>query len=80
MKKNHKQAQSNKQRKNSSLNSYAKYSSLSIQMVIIVLAGAYGGVKLDKWIQWKFPLFTLLFSILGVAIAIYIAVKDFLKK
>jgi hypothetical protein len=49
-------------------------------MVIIVLAGAYGGVKLDKWIQWKFPLFTLLFSILGVAIAIYIAVKDFLKK
>jgi hypothetical protein len=49
-------------------------------MMIIVLAGAYGGIRLDRWISIKFPLFTLLFSILGVAIAIYIAIKDFLKK
>jgi F0F1-type ATP synthase assembly protein I len=80
MKKKDNQASSSNLRKKSNLNNYAKYSSLSVQMIVIVLAGAYGGIKLDKWIQWKFPLFTLLLSISGVTLAIYIAIKDFLKK
>lgn len=63
-----------------SLNSYIKYSNLSIQMGIIVLAGTFGGIKTDKWLGLKFPIFTLIFSILGVVLAIYIAIKDFLKK
>jgi hypothetical protein len=49
-------------------------------MIVIVLAGAFGGIGLDRWIRWGFPLFTFLLSILGVAIAIYVAIKDFLKK
>jgi len=49
-------------------------------MIIIILAGVFAGIKLDKWLLWKFPFFTFIFSILGVAVAIYIAVKDFLKK
>jgi F0F1-type ATP synthase assembly protein I len=69
-----------KKRIKSSLGSYAKYSSLSIQMIIIVLAGAFGGIKLDQWIGWKFPVFTFLLSILSIVFAIYIAIKDFLKK
>jgi F0F1-type ATP synthase assembly protein I len=69
-----------KKRIKSSLGSYAKYSSLSVQMIIIVLAGTFGGIKLDKWIGWKFPVFTFCLSILSVIFAIYIAVKDFLKK
>ncbi len=74
------QFSSKKKRKLNNLNNYAKYSSLSMQMAIIVLAGAFGGIKLDKWMNWKFPLFTLVLSIISVALAIYIAVKDFLKK
>lgn len=62
------------------LKSFAKYSNLSMQMGIIVLAGAFGGIKLDKWLDFKFPVFSLILSILGVALAIYIAIKDFLKK
>jgi F0F1-type ATP synthase assembly protein I len=49
-------------------------------MIAIVLAGVFGGIKLDEWLQWKFPLFTILLSILGVFAAIYFAIKDFLKK
>jgi hypothetical protein len=51
-----------------------------MQMGIIVLAGAFGGIKLDKLLELKIPVFTLLLSILGVVLAIYIAIKDFLKK
>jgi len=63
----------------SSLNTYAKYSSLAFQMMFIILAGVFGGMELDKWLGWKFPVFTLVLSVLGVILAIYYAIKDFLK-
>ncbi|MFN8258313.1 MAG: AtpZ/AtpI family protein [Bacteroidales bacterium] len=62
----------------SSLSSYAKYSGLSFQMIAIVLVFVFGGLKLDKYLNWKFPVFTLFFSLLGVVIAMYVAIKDFL--
>ncbi len=62
------------------LNSYGKYSSLAFQMVFIILVGTFGGHYLDVWIAWKFPVFTITFSILSVFIAIYFAIKDLLKK
>ena len=61
------------------LSNYAKYSSLGIQMLVIILVGVFGGIKLDEYIGWKFPLFTVVFSLLAVVLAIYYAVKDFLK-
>jgi F0F1-type ATP synthase assembly protein I len=69
-----------KKKTSSSLNAYVKYSSLSVQMIIIALAGCYGGFRLDKWLSWGFPIFTLILSLIGVFFAIYIAIKDFLKK
>ena len=62
------------------LNNYAKYSSLGFQMVAIILIGVFGGLKLDKYLAWKIPIFTVVFSLLSVALAIYYAIKDFLKK
>ena len=62
------------------LNNYAKYSSLGFQMVVIILIGVFGGLKLDKYLAWKIPVFTVVFSLLSVALAIYFAIKDFLKK
>lgn len=49
-------------------------------MIVIVLAGVFGGLKLDEYLQWKIPLFTVLLSLLGVFAAVYFAIKDFLKK
>jgi hypothetical protein len=49
-------------------------------MIFIVMAGVFAGIYLDKWTGWKFPLFKLLLSIAGVVLAIYYAIKDFLKK
>ena len=62
------------------LNAYAKYSSIAFQMLVIILAGVFGGRELDKWAQLGFPVFTLVFSILAVVLAIYYVIKDFLRK
>jgi F0F1-type ATP synthase assembly protein I len=61
------------------LNQYARYSSLAFQMLVIILAGVFGGYKLDLWAGSK-PVFTVVFSLLSVVLAIYFAVRDLLKK
>lgn len=70
----------NNPEKESGLKNYAKYSSIGIQMLAIILIGVYGGVKLDELIFWEFPIFTIILSILSVFLAIYYVVRDLLKK
>jgi ATP synthase protein I len=62
------------------LNNYAKYSGVGFQMIIIILAGTFGGIKLDKISSNKFPIFTLLLSFLSVLLAMYIVIKEFISK
>lgn len=63
------------------LNSYAKYSIMGFQMGAIIFLGMFGGIKLDELLGLKkFPVFTLVLSLLSVFLAIYFAIKDFLKK
>jgi hypothetical protein len=48
----------------------------TIQMAAIIGGCVYGGMQADKGIGTKFPIFTLSLSLIGVAIAIYILVRD----
>ncbi len=48
-------------------------------MGVIIFAGAFGGMKLDRKLDLSFPVFTLLLSIIALILAIYIAIRDFLK-
>lgn len=61
------------------LNSYARYSGIAIQMLVIICLGVFGGWKLDQWLDTS-PLFTVVLSLGAVIISIYHAVKDLLKK
>jgi len=65
--------------KNKTINNYAKYSSIAFQMGFTVFLGAFGGVKLDDYLKWGFPVFTVSLSILAVIIAMYNSIKDFIK-
>jgi len=49
-------------------------------MMVIIAGGTYGGFRLDKYLDWKFPVFTVILSLLSVVLAIWYAVKDLLKK
>ena len=65
----------NRKQKPNRFNAYAKYSSLGIQMMATIALGTYGGFRLDKYLGWRFPVFTVVFSLLSVGIAIWNAVK-----
>lgn len=66
-----------KPKKNSG-NEFIKYSSIGIQMLVIVGLGTWGGIKLDEITDLS-PLFTILLSLASVGIGIYHAIKDFIK-
>lgn len=61
------------------LNDYAKYSSLAIQMGLIIGGGCYGGYKLDEHFQNQTPVFTIILSLASIVIAMYLVLKDFIK-
>jgi F0F1-type ATP synthase assembly protein I len=64
---------------NKGINNFARYTSMAFQMVGVILATTWGGIKLDKLTGLKTPVFTIVLSLFGVFAAIYIAVKDFIK-
>lgn len=53
---------------------------MAIQMGVVIALGAWGGTKLDAWLKLKIPVFTLVLTLGSVFIAIYLAIKDFIKK
>jgi hypothetical protein len=59
---------------------YMRYATMGTQMIITIGLGVFAGVKLDQWLNLKFPLCTIVLSLLSVIIAMYLAVKDLLKK
>jgi F0F1-type ATP synthase assembly protein I len=75
--KNQKKLPENKGRKG--LQDFAKYSGLAFQMLAIILVMTWIGIKLDKFLSLNTPVFTVIFSLLGVFAGIYTALRDFLK-
>jgi F0F1-type ATP synthase assembly protein I len=53
---------------------------MATQMGITIFLGVWGGMKLDKIFPQRVPIFTLILSLAGVVIAIYMVIKDVLKK
>ena len=63
------------------LTDYGKYAGMAFQMGITIALGVWGGMKLDeKFPVTKFPLFTILLSLISVFASIYFVIKDLPKK
>lgn len=56
--------------------SLIKYSGMSTKIALAILAGVYGGKYLDEHWGFETPIFTLILSMLGLALALYIIIKD----
>ena len=69
----------NQKNNRSNLSNYAKYSTLAFQMIAIILAGVFGGIKLDQVVRIEFPVFTVVLTIVSVIFSMYYAIKDLLK-
>lgn len=68
-----------KQVKRPLLAGYGRYTGLAFQMGLLIFFGTFGGIKLDEKLDLS-PLFTLIGSLGGIALAIYVVVKDFIIK
>lgn len=64
------------------LNNYLRYSALGFQMLASILIGVLSGMYLDVKFREPeaFPLYTIIGSLLGVFLAIYVPLRDLLKK
>jgi len=70
-----------KQKKyDSSLKFYAKYSSLGLQMIVIIVGAAFGGREIDKYVDWEFPVFTVSLTILSVIVAVIYGMRGLFKE
>jgi hypothetical protein len=49
-------------------------------MVVIILAGAFGGRELDKVVSWEFPVFTVGLTILCVVAAVIYGTRELFTK
>lgn len=54
---------------------YARFSGMAFQMVIIIGGGTYGGIKLDEKLSLS-PLFTILLSLVSIALSFYLVYKN----
>lgn len=57
-------------------NPLLRFSSMAIQMGIVIGAGAWGGSVLDTKYQNEKPIWTIVLSLAGVAIALYLFIKE----
>lgn len=48
-------------------------------MGVTIGLGAWGGNKLDQHYKNSTPVFTIVLSLLGIAAALYLVLKDFIK-
>lgn len=60
------------------LSAYSRYTTIALQMVIIIVVASLGGVKLDKVAGTK-PVFTIILSLLGVSAAMWLIIKDAIR-
>lgn len=56
-------------------NSYAHFSSIAIQMFVIIGIGSYSGVKLDQKYPNTYNLYTICISLVSVILAIVFVIK-----
>ena len=56
---------------------YGKFSGMAFQMIAIILVFVWGG--LDDKFHAESPLFIIIFAILGVFIALFVSLRDFIK-
>ena len=63
------------EKKKKPLNSYIIYSSLSIQIAVIIMVGAFLGDYLDRKTQSNSPIYTAAFSVVSFFLALYYVLK-----
>jgi F0F1-type ATP synthase assembly protein I len=62
------------------LNDYARWSSLSFQMIGVILALVFLGHFLDGYFNFTQPIFTITGSVAGAGLAFYLLIREAIRK
>ena len=62
----------------SPIHQYATYSNLAFEMGAVIALGVFGGIQLDKWLNVS-PLFTVVCSLAGIAVSLYLIIRSTTK-
>jgi hypothetical protein len=68
-----------KKKNNNPLNSYARFSGIAIQMIVIIAIGTFGGIKLDAYFQNKNDVFTIILSLVSVLLSIAYVIRNIIS-
>jgi F0F1-type ATP synthase assembly protein I len=68
-----------KKNKQEKVNAFAKFSSIGIQMAVLIVGGVYLGQYLDNKLEIQTPWMTILFSLIGVFAGLYLVIKEVVK-
>ena len=66
-------------KKKPTLNTYARFSGIAFQMIVIIGGGTYLGVFLDEKFPNKHSIYTVICSLFAVLISIYFVVRQIMK-
>lgn len=56
-----------------------RYAGLATQWMVMMGIGVWLGYKLDKLINWKLPLFLILFPLISLALSLWQLIKELNK-
>lgn len=60
-------------------NPFLRFTGLAFQMGILIALGAWGGSELDKVSNNQKPIYAVVFSLLAIAVSLYLIIKEALK-
>jgi|AntAceMinimDraft_2_1070361.scaffolds.fasta_scaffold30420_3 predicted negative regulator of RcsB-dependent stress response len=58
------------------IKSYAKFSGIVIEMLVIIGGGAWLGHRIDQNAQRETPVFTIILSLSAIALALYLVIQQ----
>lgn len=53
-----------------------RFSGMALQMIVTIGGGAWGGNALDKHYQNEKPIWTIVLSLLGIAVSLYFIIRS----
>ena len=69
-----------KENKNDYMRSYSKYFSLTFQMIVLIVMGAFGGRAIDRYFHFETHIFTIILIILATVLSFYLFFKTLFSK
>lgn len=61
-------------------NKAMRYASLATQLMVMLLLAVWAGYKIDLYLNWKFPVFLILFPLLALVLSLIKLIVDLSKK